>query len=223
MSTIAVRTRFFLFLFLLFSLAIAPSLRAQGLDAYFGLGTATDSAAPNLSVTNPDGSISSFPRQTMGGVFGLFGADFMITPHLGFGGEYAFRFAQANYLPDLALNARPSFYDFNAVYQPLKETMTFVPVFQAGLGGAKVSYYADQQTCDLLTGCSSANTLVDQANHFQLHFSGGVKWHLTESIFIRPQVDVHWVNNYNDVNAPVYGRNWVPQFTVAIGYTIGAH
>ncbi len=221
MSAIAVRTRFFLFLLLLFSLATVPSLRAQSLDAYFGLGTATDSATPIPLALD---GVTPFPRESMGGVFGLFGADFMITPHLGFGGEYAFRFAQADYSVGWGVTARPSFYDFNAVYQPLKEGMTrFVPVFQAGLGGAKTTYYINQQACNGLTGCSSSNSFLDQANHFQLHFSGGVKIHLTDSIFVRPQVDVHWINNFNDINAPVYGRNWVPQYTVAIGYTFGAH
>ena len=43
----------------------------------------------------------------MGGVFGVFGADFMIKPHLGINAEYSFRFAQANYLPSESFNVRP--------------------------------------------------------------------------------------------------------------------
>ena len=43
----------------------------------------------------------------MGGVFGVFGADFMFKQHLGFNGEYSFRFAQAPYLPLGGLNYRP--------------------------------------------------------------------------------------------------------------------
>ena len=219
MSKIALGLRFSVLL-LLFSLGSVGSLRAQGVSAYFGMGTATDSASP--SALTLDG-ITFFPREHMGGLFGLFGADFMVTPHFGVGGEYAFRFAQANYVPGLGLNARPSFYDFNMVYEPLKELKLLVPVFQAGLGGARVSYYLNQQTCSVLSGCSSASTLVDQANHFQFHFSGGVQWHLTESVFVRPQIDVHWIHGFNDPSAPVYGRNWVPQYTVAIGYTFGSH
>ena len=36
-------------------------------------------------------------------------------------------------------------------------------------------------------------------------------------LYLRPQVDVHWVNNFNE-----FGSDWVPEYTVAIGYTFGA-
>jgi hypothetical protein len=188
----------------------------QAANVYFGMGSATDKATP-IPLTLGD---TSFPRSSMGGVFGTFGADLMLTPNLGFGGEYAFRFAQADYVIDAGLKARPAFYDFNAVYQPLSGKHV-VPVLQAGLGGARVSYYFNQQTCSVLTGCSSSSFLVDRSSHFQFHFSAGVKLYVHENIFIRPQIDVHWVHGFNDVSAPVYGSNWVPQYTVAIGYTFG--
>jgi hypothetical protein len=217
MSRIAISVRFFVLL--LFSLVSVRSLRAQGVNAYFGMGTATDPATP-IPLTLGG---NAFPRSHMAGLFGMFGADFMLTPHFGVGGEYAFRFAQANYVTDVGLKIRPGFYDFNLVYQPWKESKLVVPVFQAGLGGARVSYYVNQQVCSVLSGCSSVSTLVDQSDHFQLHAAIGVQWHLTESIFLRPQVDVHWIHDFNNANAPVYGRNWVPRYTVAIGYTFGPH
>ena len=213
----AVLVRFSILL-LLISLAGVSSLHAQGVNAYFGMGTATDPATP-IPLTLGG---TSFPRSNMGGLFGVFGADFMITSHFGVGGEYAFRFAQADYVTGVGLKARPGFYDFNLVSQPWKESKLVVPVFQAGLGGARVSYYVNQQTCSVLTGCSSASTLVDQSDHFQLHVAAGVQWHLTESVFLRPQVDVHWIHGFNDASAPVYDHNWVPQYTVAIGYTFGS-
>jgi hypothetical protein len=206
-------------LLLLLSLGAAQPLHAQGVNAYFAMGTATAPAATQQ--LSADG-INFFPRKHMGGLFGVFGTDFMLTPHMGFGGEYAFRFAQADYVTALGLKARPSFYDFNFVYQPLEESRFVVPVFQAGIGGARVSYYLNQQSCSALSGCSSVSTLVDQSNHFQFHLAGGFRWHLTPSVFIRPQVDVHWIHNFNDPNGPAYGRNWVPQYTIAIGYTLGA-
>ncbi len=85
------------------------------------------------------------PAASMGGVFGVFGADFMIKPHLGINGEYSFRFAQANYLPNDGLNVRPAFYDFNAVYQPTSGDKRIVPVLEGGIGGAKLSFYITQQ------------------------------------------------------------------------------
>jgi hypothetical protein len=64
---------------------------------------------------------------------------------------------------------------------------------------------------------------VDQANHFQLHFGAGIRLHVTDNIFIRPQFDLHWVHGFADPNVPVYGSDWVPQYTIAIGYSFGAH
>jgi hypothetical protein len=193
-----------------------PLVKAQGVAAYFGVGSATDKASP-LPLTLGG---SSFSRSNMGGVFGLFGADFMLTPHWGFGGEYAFRFAQADYAVGAGLKARPSFYDLNLLYQPL-ETKRVVPMFQAGLGGARVSYYVNQQLCSVLSGCSSSSTLVDQSQHFQFHLAGGVSWFIRENVFIRPQLDVRWVHNFNNATAPAYGRNWVPQYSISIGYQLG--
>jgi hypothetical protein len=195
------------------------SLRAQEVNVFFGMGAAHDSASPIPFTLD---GINFYQRNSLGGLFGSFGADFMLTPHLGVGGEYAFRFAQTDYVPGLGLKARPGFYDFNAIYQPTKESK-IVPVFQAGLGGARVSYYINQSVTSPLSGTTTYNTLVDQSNHFQLHFAAGVRFHLTNNIFIRPQFDLHWVHGFTDPNVPVYGSDWVPQYTVAIGYTFGAH
>jgi hypothetical protein len=219
MSTMALFKRLAVLL-LLVSLAAVPSLHAQEVNVSFGMGTATDSATP--IPLSPDG-INFFPRSHMGGLFGQFGGDVLLTPHMGVGFEYAFRFAQADYVPDLGLTVRPGFYDFNFVYQPLKEDAKIAPVLRAGLGGARTSYYINQQSCSVLSGCSSVSTAVDQANHFQLHIGAGIRWHFAGAIFVQPQFDLHWVHGYNDPNTPVYGSNWVPQYTVSIGYTIGAH
>lgn len=208
------RTVLILFAFSLFG---ATQARAQqSVNVFFGMGSATDSASPVPLVL----SGQTFPRSSMGGVFGSFGGDIMLTPSLGFGGEYAFRFAQADYVVGAGLKARPAFYDFNAIYQPMSIDRV-VPVLQAGIGGARVSYYLNQQTCSVLTGCSSSSTLVDQASHFQFHLGAGVKVYVHGNVFVRPQFDLHWVKGFNSASAPVYGSNWVPQYTIAIGYTFG--
>jgi hypothetical protein len=204
-------------LLVLLLLSGVKQARAQGVSAYFGLGSAFDSAAtqsgcPTGQITDPFvGGCASV--NSMGGVFGVFGADFMIKPHLGINGEYSFRFAQSNYMPSEQLNVRPSFYDFNAVYQPSSGDKRIVPVLEAGIGGAKMSFYVSQ----------SAGTLFNQSqflvssNHFQVHAAAGVKLYVKSDIFIKPQFDFHWVNNLTDQ----YGRTTVPGFTVSIGYTFG--
>src|SRR5215472_11182049 len=110
-------------------LAGGKQANAQGFSAYFGMGSAIDSSATNSGCPsghiddpfNNSGTVSCIAASNMGGVFGIFGSDVMITPHLGFNGEYSFRFAQSHYADSTAqgpitLNARPAFYDFNAVF-----------------------------------------------------------------------------------------------------------
>jgi hypothetical protein len=192
---------------------------AQGLSAYFGLGSAFDSAAtssgcPSGQIGDPLSSATPppcVPISGMGGVFGVFGADFMITPHLGFNGEYTFRFAQSNYLPSDQVNIRPSFYDFNAVYQPGSGDKRIVPVLEGGIGGAKLSFYGVQ------SGVFSSSQLLGSSNHFQVHGAAGVKLYFKSDIFIKPQFDIRYVPNLNNQ----YGRNFVPEVTVSIGYTFG--
>ena len=101
MSKLMLRTGVFM---LLGMLTISNHARGQEFSAYFGLGTATNSAgttpgcASKFIFDNFTGNCEAAP--TMGGLLGVFGADYMFRTHLGFSGEYAFRFAQASYLPD---------------------------------------------------------------------------------------------------------------------------
>jgi hypothetical protein len=212
-------------------LGSVSSVRAQGVSAYFGLGSATNSAGTTVngidsvtgaSVTCPKGNvfddITGFcePGPTIGGVFGVFGVDFMLKPHLGFNGEYAFRFAQAPYLPAAGLNYRPAFYDFNVVYQPLSGKR-IVPLVDGGIGGARIALYQTQTVS--ITGITNTFTIPAglNANHFQVHGAVGVKLYVKGNIFIKPQFDIHYVTHLTDQ----FGRDWVPQYTVAVGYTFG--
>lgn len=219
MSKLMIRTIPLLGLLLL---ASVPRASAQGVSAYFGLGSAFDSAATSSGCSSQQISdpfnvlgppASCVPGPTMGGVFGVFGADFMIKPHLGVNGEYTFRFAQAAYLPNEGLNVRPGFYDFNAVYQPSSGDKRVVPIIEGGIGGAKLSYYISQQEGSLFT----QSQYYTSSSHFQVHGAVGVKLYVKSDIFIKPQFDIHYVPNLTDQ----YGRNFVPQVTVSIGYTFG--
>jgi len=193
---------------------------AQGVSAYFGMGSAWNSAATSSGCapkqlfdpfTGASGTCETAPR--MGGVFGVIGSDFMITPHLGFNGEYSFRFAQADYLPAASLKVRPSFYDFNAVIQPGSGDKRVVPVLEGGVGGAKLSFYVSQQAGSIF----SQSQYFTSSNHFQVHGAVGVKFYVTTGIFIKPQFDIHYVPHLTDQ----YGRNAVPQVTISIGYSFG--
>jgi hypothetical protein len=206
-------------LLFLFLVGVANSASAQQVSAYFGVGSATDGAAtetgcPAKQITDSTGTC--VPAPTIGGAFGVIGADVMIWPHLGFNFEDSFRFAQAPFLPTDSINARPSFYDFNAVYQPLSGDSRIVPEVLGGIGGAKVSLYYNQQGC-VSSVCINQSSFLASANHFQVHGGLGVKLYVKGSMFIKPQVDFHYVPNLNQQ----YGSNFVPQYTVSIGYTFG--
>jgi hypothetical protein len=209
-------------LLVLFLLAGVPRANAQGVSAYFGLGSATDTPAttagcPNQQISDPFSGLtppaSCVPAESMGGVFGVFGADFMIKPHFGINGEYSFRFSQANYLPNEGLNVRPGFYDFNAIYQPTSGDKRIVPVLEGGIGGAKLSYYVSQSAGSLFT----QSQFYSSSSHFQVHGAVGVKLYVKSDIFIKPQIDLRWVDNLTDQ----YGRDFVPEYTISIGYTFG--
>ena len=217
MSKLTIRTISILILLLV---AGAKKASAQGVSAYFGMGSAIDTAATSPGCapkqlfdpfTGASGTCETAP--TMGGIFGVFGADFMINPHLGVNGQYSFRFAQANYLPAASLNVRPAFYDFNAVFQPTSGDKRVVPVLEGGIGGAKLSFYISQQAGSIFT----QSQYFTSTNHFQVHAAVGVKFYVSTSVFIKPQVDLHYVPHLTDQ----YGRNAVPEFTLSIGYSFG--
>lgn len=208
--------------FVLLKLASVNQAKAQGVSAYFGVGSATDGAATSAGCPSKQvfdevtGLCEAGP--TIGGAFGVIGADFMIKPHLGINAEYAFRFAQADYLPGAGLNARPSFYDFNAIYQPTTGERRIIPVLEGGIGGSKLSLYFNQSAC-VTQVCQSSSQVVATSNHFQLHAAAGVKLYVKSDLFIKPQFDLHWVHNLDQQ----YGSNFVPQYTVSVGYTFGRH
>jgi hypothetical protein len=204
---------------------------AQGFSAYFGLGSATDKRAtpvnqfdPLTMTTCPTGQFTDSPiipggcepGGVMGGVFGVFGADFMWKPHFGFNGEYAFRFSQANYLPNAGLKMRPGFYDFNVVYEPVSG-QRIVPVVYGGIGGARMALYITQSCSIANINCTASYPAGINANHFQVHGGVGVKLYVKPSLFFKPQFDIHYVTHLTDQ----FGRDWVPELTMSIGYTFG--
>lgn len=209
-------------------LASVKQASAQGVSVNFGLGTATDTAGTGINLnTNqpcPQGNLfddftgACEPGPTLGGVFGVFGADYMFKPHFGVNGEYSFRFAQAPYLPNAGLNMRPGFYDFNAVWEPISGSdARIVPVLEGGVGGARVALYITQQCSITGINCTSSYPAGFNANHFQVHAGAGVKLYVKGNLFIKPQFDFHYVTNLTDQ----FGRNWVPEATISVGYTFG--
>lgn len=201
---------------LAFALCLEASFaNAQtGPDVFFGVGTATNSSSGQSIDTFGTGVPYTTPR--LGGTFGKAGADFMLTPYLGIGGEADFRFSQGAYA---GLTYRPTFYDFNAIWMPTAHSFKrIVPELQVGLGGVNLRFYQPSGYCDAFAGCSNNNLFVESSNHFQAHLEAGVRFYVTPHIFLRPQVDAHWVNNFFQ-----FGSNWVPEYGASLGWSFGEH
>ena len=185
---------------------------AQGgpVNVYFGLGTATNSSSGQQIDTFGTGR--PFTTPAMGGTFGDLGASLMLGKHYGIGGDFSWRTSQGAYA---GLNYRPLFYNFDGIYQPTK-SKRFAPELRAGLGGVAVRYSISQRDCNQFTGCSTSNQFVDSSSHFQVHMGAAARFYMTDHIFVRPSVEAHWVNNFFQ-----FGSNWVPQYSVGVGYSFG--
>lgn len=207
-------------------LGAAASAGAQtNLSAFFGVGSAYDSGTggcASLGFPDEHGPCSNgaYPTPSMGGIFGVFGADYMFSKHLGVGGEYTFRFTQAPYTD---VNYRPEFYDFNALYHPFSNRRAVFEV-QGGVGGFDTKFYLPSE-CN--TDCSVLPAYLNTPDHFQVHAAVDVKLYVHGGIFIKPEFDIHYVVHLsgalNSTDAPTeqFGTDWVPEGTVSIGYTFG--
>ncbi|MGA2713976.1 MAG: hypothetical protein ABSG41_12790 [Bryobacteraceae bacterium] len=191
-------------------LAGAPLVMAQQGNVYIGLGTATDSSSGQALDVFGTGNFVNTPK--INGLFATVGGGFMLTSHFGAGAEINWRAGSGDYA---GLNYRPVFYDFNGIWQPIK-TKRFVPEVQAGIGGVHLGFSANQQECSLIVGCSTVSLGSESSNHFQAHFAVAARLYVTPHIFLRPAVDAHWVNNFFQ-----FGSDWVPEYTMGLGYSFG--
>ena len=195
-------------------------LGAQTVSPYVGVGSARDRAGTSTAQGCPTGEL--FDGQfceagpAMGGLFGVFGVDFMFKRHLGVSGEYAFHFARASYLPSDGLSMRPSFYDLNVLWQPVSGKR-IVPYLEGGIGGARVALYFNQAASN--PGFTNTSSLPTGTNptYFQLHGAAGLKFYIRGNLFIKGPLDLHYVRRLNNQ----FGRNLVVQYTGSLGYTFG--
>jgi hypothetical protein len=180
-----------------------------GLSVYFGVGTAMDISNGQAVDTFGNGTLYNTPK--MAGAFESIGGDWMLWPHWGIGFRTSFR-TKSDYA---GLRYRPLFYDFNTIYEPLGTSRRLVPEFEAGLGDVNLRFYKPPN-CDSFGGCSNSNSYIESSNHFQVRLSAGFRGYVRGGLFLRPQVDIHWIHNLFQ-----FGRDWVPEYSLAIGYTFG--
>lgn len=203
-----------------------PFASAQSaVDVNVGFGGAWASANPsgldNANSANAFGSCTpglndvycqNLPK--LNSFFLGFGGDVMFKPKFGVGANYDITPAKSAYGP---LDFRQAFYDFNGVFRPIQTKRAALNI-EAGVGGARTSFSYTQSACVGTAVCSTQAQSVGTASHFQTHVGIGVQFFLTEHIFVKPQFDIHYVNNLTDQ----FGRNTVPQAMVWVGYNLGS-
>jgi hypothetical protein len=182
---------------------------APQFDVYFGMGTARDGSTDEYLDFFDTGVYSLSPA--LDGTFGMFGGGIRLTPSLGFGAEATVRFRQGDYG---GAGYRPVLYDFNGIWTPsLGEYI--MPEFQAGLGGLSMRFYDPTSLYyDFWNG--RYTNYVGSSNHLQLHAGAGLRVYVTPRVFIRPQVDYHWVRNNR-----WFKDNGILAYTLSIGYSLG--
>jgi hypothetical protein len=167
--------------------------------------TATDAACVNTSKLN------SVAMGISGNV--------MAWKHFGVGAEVNFQPSKSDYMNAMStagynIQSRMTLFDANGIYQPIRTKKVAFQV-SGGAGVANLRYYESAQTGTAI-GASNYNVYFGSNNHFQVHGGVGVQLYLTDHIFLRPQFDVHYVNNLTQ-----FGSKIVTSETVWLGYTFG--
>ena len=170
----------------------APALYGQQVDAYFGFGQAP----------------SHGPAPKYDGPFADIGVNVFLNRQFGVGWSTAWRWVSGDYA-DMKYDS--TFQTFDAIFQPaILHRKRFSQEIRAGLGYTKVHFvFDDQQSCDHVSGCPDSH-------FFQGHFAGAARLYLSNHVFVRPALDIHYTPSFH-----LFGSNWAPRYSVSVGYSFG--
>ena len=176
----------------------AVGAEAQQLDIAFGVSAVTSPTSIS------SGSFS--PQIVGGGAYPSFSGDILFKHQLGFQGEVAWRAKQnvyGGYQP-----YRTILYDFNGIWAPRFGSRAGAEIM-GGIGAASNRFYTPYYNCSF-TGCTD----YVSSNHLMGHLGGGLKFYVTHSIFVRPEVHAYFVRNNFEFTSPRVFREGI-----SIGYT----
>ena len=191
------RLKFLSFLSALFLIAVGA--HAQQIDAAFGVSALTSPSASSAS-----GSYS--PEMLGGGAYLSFSGDVLFKHQLGVQGEVAWRASQKVYGGFQPF--RPIFYSFNGIWAPRLSSRVGAEMM-GGIGAESLRFYTPYYNCSF-SGCTN----YVSSNHLLGHVGGGLKFYVTKSIFVRPEVHAYFVRNNYEFSSPRAFREGV-----SIGYT----
>ena len=177
---------------------IVGTAQAQQLDVAFG--------ASGVTSPNSVSSLSFSPQLVGGGAFLGFSGDVLLKHQLGVQGEVNWRAKQnlwGGYQP-----FRPILYDVNGIWAPRFGNRAGAELM-GGIGGESVRFYTPFVNCSF-TGCTD----YQSSNHFLVHVGGGLKFYVTHSFFVRPEIHAYFVHNNFEFTSPNVFREGI-----SIGYT----
>ena len=209
---------------LLFFSVLAHAQSALDVNINFGSAWNSRSGAGIDNLNSPNalggcipGSGDAFCQATpkLSGFFLGFGGDIMFREHFGAGAQVNFQPVHQDYGP---LKSRQTFIDVDGIYEPLISKRAIVQL-RGGIGSASTGFTVSQSGCVGTAVCTTQSSALGSSTHFQVHLGAGIQIPIKERFFIRPQFDLHYVPNFTDQ----FGRNVVPEATVAVGYHFGEH
>jgi len=172
---------------------------AQQIDVGFGVNALTSPSASSAT-----GNYS--PQMMGGGAYPSFSGDILFKHQLGIQGEVAWRARQNigfGFQP-----YRPILYDFNGIWAPRLGKRAAAEVM-GGFGGESIRFYTPFVNCSF-SGCTD----YVSSQHLLGHVGGGLKFYVTHSIFVRPEVHAYFIRNNYEFSSPRAFREGV-----SIGYT----
>jgi hypothetical protein len=214
------------------ALLVSPRFAAaqSTFDLNVGFGWANAKALPGVDITTlgpctsatPTGSCAQTP--SLNSFMLGFGGNLMAWKHFGVGAEVEFQPKRQDYLTFSQQSAttigdvlqdRVTLYDFHGVLRPVTSKKAELQLL-GGIGGANVKFYEKQTSSSAILGNSNQTFFAGSSNHFQVHGGIGAQFYVSGNFYVRPQFDVHWVNNFTQ-----FGRDTVLGFTVWVGYSLG--
>lgn len=181
-------------------LLFAILAHAQQIDIAVGGST-------TLASKNNTSSEAFVPIPEKGGVYPMVSADVLLRNRLGLNVETSWRYKEAHYYT--FEKYRPIFTDVNVLYQP-KLTKRAGLDLMAGLGiDSNRFYLPGGNLCDATSG-----TCYTSSEHFMEHLSGGIRYRVWRSFFVRPEI--HYYHIQNNVG---FSSGSVIRAGVSIGYT----
>jgi opacity protein-like surface antigen len=161
------------------------------------------------------GDTTCVKNPSLSGFFLGFGLDVMLTKKYGLGFEGSFQPSRPDYGP---FQYRQSFYDVYGIFSPISTKRAQLKI-SGGIGAARTSF-AESETACVGNACTTETVPTGiNASHFQVHVGVGLELFVTDHIFVRPELDYHYIVNFNQE----FGTNSVPQAMVWVGYSFGEH